>query len=256
MTIQLFWLLLNLEIEATKTAAVIDNGDGNTGAGDIIVYTITVENTGGITLSNISLSDVLTDGDGGNLSLTSGPSLTNATTGSSAATLQATGVLTYTATYTISNAAANTPSINNRVTVTASSPGNNNNVTDISDNGNDGDGNTEDDQTVVTIDPVPVLEVTKTASVTDNGDGYTGPGDVINYVITVENKGNVTLSSLTVTDSLTDGNGDSLVMSNGPYFSGSDQGSGLGVIISRRNSQLTKLIILFLLPLVALKSPT
>ena len=77
-----------------------------------------------------------------------------------------------------------------------------------------------------------MLEVTKTASVTDNGDGYTGPGDVINYVITVENKGNVTLSSLTVTDSLTDGNGDSLVMSNGPYFSGSDQGSGLGSLLA------------------------
>ena len=220
------------KIEATKTAAVIDNGDGNTGAGDIIVYTITVENTGGITLSNISLSDVLTDGDGGNLSLTSGPSLTNATTGSSAATLQATGVLTYTATYTISNAAANTPSINNRVTVTASSPGNNNNVTDISDNGNDGDGNTEDDQTVVIIDPTPIIEVTKTSSVTDDGDGIIGSGDVINYVITIENKGNVTLSSLTVTDSLTDGNGDSLVMGNGPYFSGSDQGSGLGTLLA------------------------
>ena len=55
---------------------------------------------------------------------------------------------------------------------------------------------------LIAIDAVPVLEVTKTASVTDNGDGYTGPGDVINYVITVENKGNVTLSSLTVIDSL------------------------------------------------------
>ena len=91
------------KLEATKTATVTDNnGDGNIGAGDSIVYTITVENTGGITLSNITLNDVLTDGNGGNLPLTSGPSLTNATAGSSAATLQATGVLTYTATYTIS----------------------------------------------------------------------------------------------------------------------------------------------------------
>ena len=54
-----------------------------------IVYTITVENTGGITLSNITLNDVLTDGNGTNLSLTSGPTLTNATAGSSASTLQA-----------------------------------------------------------------------------------------------------------------------------------------------------------------------
>ena len=32
--------------------------------------------------------------------------------------------------------------------------------------------------------------VTKTAAVTDNGgDGNTGTGDIINYTITVENKG-------------------------------------------------------------------
>jgi uncharacterized repeat protein (TIGR01451 family) len=44
-------------LEATKTVTVIDNnGDGNTGSGDTIVYTITVANTGGITLSNISLA--------------------------------------------------------------------------------------------------------------------------------------------------------------------------------------------------------
>ena len=62
------------EIEATKTATVTDNnGDGNTGAGDTIVYTITVQNTGGTTLSNITLNDVLTDGNGTNLSLTAGP---------------------------------------------------------------------------------------------------------------------------------------------------------------------------------------
>ena len=36
------------------------------------------------------------------------------------------------------------------------------------DDGDDSDGNTEDDQTVVIIDPIPVIEVTKTASVTDD----------------------------------------------------------------------------------------
>ena len=242
-------------VEATKTAAVTDNGDGNTGAGDTIVYTITVENTGGTSLSNISLSDVLTDGNGGNLSLTSGPAFVSSSGSSAQGLLAVNEIATYVATYTISNAAANTSSINNRVTVTASSPGNSNNVTDVSDDGDDSDGNTEDDQTVVTIDPVPVLEVTKTASVTDNGDGYTGPGDVINYVITVENKGNITLTSLTVADSLTDGNGESLVMTNGPYFSGSDQGSGLGVLLPGETASY-QAIILFLLLLVALKSPT
>ena len=225
------------KIEATKTAVLIDNNsDGNTGAGDTLAYTIAITNTGGITLSNISLVDVLTDGNGNGLALTSGPTLTSASSGSSASTLQATGVLTYTATYTISSAAANTSSINNRVTVSASSPGQSNNVTDVSDDGDDTDGNTVDDQTTISIDAIPVLEVTKTASVTDDGDGITGQGDVINYVITIENKGNVTLSSLTVTDSLTDGNGGLLAMGNGPYFSGSDQGSGLGTLLPGETS--------------------
>ena len=225
------------KLEVTKTSILIDNNsDGNTGAGDTLVYTIAITNTGGITLSNISLVDVLTDGNGNGLALSSGPTLTSASSGSSASTLQATGVLTYTATYTISSAAANTSSINNRVTVTASSPGNSNNVIDVSDDGDDSDGNTEDDQTTISIDAIPVLEVTKTASVTDDGNGITGQGDVINYVITIENKGNVTLSSLTVTDSLTDGNGGLLAMGNGPYFSGSDQGSGLGILLPGETS--------------------
>ena len=54
---------------------------------------------------------------------------------------------------------------------------------------------------------------------------------MINYTITVENKGNVTLTSLTVTDTLTDGNGGVLTLSTGPYFSGSDQGSAQGTLI-------------------------
>ncbi len=218
-------------IEATKTATVTDNGDGNTGAGDVIVYTITVQNTGGTSLSNISLNDVLTDGNGSSLSLTAGPTFVSNSASSAEGSLAVNEIGTYSATYTISNAVENTPSVNNRVTVTASSPGNSNNVIDVSDDGDDSDGNTEDDQTTISIDAIPVLEVTKIASVTDNGDGYTGSGDVVNYVITVENKGNVTLSSLTVTDSLTDANGSALVMDNGPYFSGSDQGSGLGILL-------------------------
>ena len=41
---------------------------------------------------------------------------------------------------------------------------------------------------------------------TDDGDGNVGAGDVINYTIKVENKGNVRLTGLTVSDTLTDGN--------------------------------------------------
>ena len=56
------------------------------------------------------------------------------------------------------------------------------------------DGNTER-MWRSSITASPSLEVTKTASVTDlNGDGNTGTGDSIDYKITIENKGNVTLT--------------------------------------------------------------
>ena len=65
----------------------------------------------------------------------------------------------------------------------------------MSDDGDDSDGNTTDDPTVTSITASSLLEVTKTAAITDNGgDGNTGAGDIINYTITVENKGNVTLT--------------------------------------------------------------
>ena len=47
----------------------------------------------------------------------------------------------------------------------------------------DSDGNTQDDPTVVNIDAVPLLEVTK-PSATDDGDGITGSGDVYKNILT------------------------------------------------------------------------
>ena len=46
------------------------------------------------------------------------------------------------------------------------------------------------------------------------------------------------ISSLTVTDSLTDANGVSLVMGNGPYFSGANQGSGLGTLLREKQQPI------------------
>ena len=66
-------------------------------------------------------------------------------------------------------AAEKTSRINNTATGIASTPGNSGDVTDVSDNGNDGDGNTTNDPTVVEITPSPSMEVTKEGTVTDNG---------------------------------------------------------------------------------------
>ena len=51
-----------------------------------------------------------------------------------------------------------------------------NDVTDTSDDGDDTDGNTTNDPTIVEIIASPSIEVTKTA-VTDNGDGIVGASD-------------------------------------------------------------------------------
>ena len=43
-------------------------------------------------------------------------------------------------------------------------------------------------------------------------------GDVITYMINIENKGNVTLNSLSISDTLKDGNGASLSLDSSPSF--------------------------------------
>ena len=44
-----------------------------TGLGDTITYTITIENIGDVTLTNIEVTDDLTDGTDNTLTLTTGP---------------------------------------------------------------------------------------------------------------------------------------------------------------------------------------
>ena len=202
-------------LEVTKTASVTDNGDGKTGASDVINYTVTVKNTGDVSLTGLTLVDTLTDGNGGALSLTNTLSFVSSTQGSSAGSLKVNETATYSGYYIISSAAALTSSINNSLLATGSSPGQSNNVTDTSDDGDDTDGNTVDDSTVTNITPVPVLEATKTASITDvNSNGVTDLSDIITYTITAENKGNVVLTGVTLTDTFVDGNGSALSLSS------------------------------------------
>ena len=218
-------------IEVTKTAVVNDtNGNSKTDQGDVIVYNITVRNTGNITLSSITVSDTLTDGNGGSLSLDSGPSFVSNSGSSAQGTLISGEIATYTATYTISAAAENTPSINNTAQATASTPGNTNDVSDVSDNGNDGDGNTSNDPTVVNITASPQMEVTKEGTVTDNGDGVLGVGDTVNYTIKIENQGNVNITEPSLVDTFTDALSNTLALSSGPTFDFGDLGSSEGTI--------------------------
>ena len=205
-------MTLNPLLETTKTANVLDtNSSGVIDLGDNIVFTITVENKGNVTLTGLNLVDTLTDGNGNALSLTSTPSYVSSTATSSIGTLKVGEVESYTATFTITQAAVDSGSIINSVNATASSPGNTNDVSDISDDGNDSDGNTSNDNTIVNIPTNSSIEVTKTAVVNDvNSNSSNDQGDIITYTITVENKGNVTLSNLTLVDTLADNDGNAL----------------------------------------------
>ena len=57
----------------------IAEGEGTLVVGDTINYTITVENTGGETLSNMTLVDTLTDANASVLSLTTQPTFVSST---------------------------------------------------------------------------------------------------------------------------------------------------------------------------------
>jgi uncharacterized repeat protein (TIGR01451 family) len=221
----------NRSIEATKTAYTIDNGDGSINAGDTIVYTITVNNTGSTQLSSITLIDTLKDGNNNVLQLSSGPLFISSTQGSSESSLNPSESATYSATYIISNSDAGTGKVINSVTVNASSPGNNNDVSDVSDDGDDTDGNTTNDPTVIEIISLPEIEVTKVADVIDlNQNGINDVGDRIDYIITVENKGNITVSGLTYVDTLSDASGRELILTTQPTFVSSSQNSPQGIL--------------------------
>ncbi|WP_047545022.1 T9SS C-terminal target domain-containing protein [Psychroserpens sp. Hel_I_66] len=222
-------------ILAEKSASITDNGDGVLGAGDTVNYTITVENTGDVVLTNVGIVDTLTDLDGNVLTLTTGPTFDSADAGSLEGTLQVGETATYLATYVITQDDVDAGGISNTVLADGDSP-DGTNVTDVSDDPNDddnvdpdGDGD-PDDPTDTLIPEDPSILAEKSASVTDNGDGVLGAGDTINYTITVANSGNVTLDGVTITDTLTDADGNVLTLTTGPTFDSADAGSSEGTL--------------------------
>ncbi|WP_298500464.1 gliding motility-associated C-terminal domain-containing protein, partial [uncultured Algibacter sp.] len=138
-------------IEVTKTAMVF-----GTELGDIIEYTIEVENTGDIVLTDISLVDTFTDAYGNTISLTQDPVFDNADQGSSEGTLLAGEIATYYASFTITQLAIDAGGVSNSVVVNgfARSSGS---VSDISDDGDDSDNNAFDDPTFTELGCLTVI---------------------------------------------------------------------------------------------------
>ena len=184
-------------IEATKT--VTESYSVPISAGDQISYEIEITNTGNVTLHNISLNDTFTDVDGNTLSLTSAPSYTNSTMGSPEGTLQPNEVATYVAGYTMVASDLLHGGFLNQVTVTADSPYGPADTTDISDDGWDSDGNTENDVTESYF-PAPIDDTANTDE--DNSiqidvvlnDDFSGNGPANNDIFLVSTPSNGTVA--------------------------------------------------------------
>ena len=194
-------------IEAEKTQVFTDNGDGRDDVGDIVTYTITVTNTGNTQLLGVTLDDTLTDKNGGALTLDSGPTFVSASGGSPEGTLEMGEVATYTATFTLTLQAVNAGGVDNTVTATALSywPGTTTppTISDVSDDGIDTDGNTEDDPTELILVPSPVvagLTMTKTTP-----QEIVQRGDVVPYTITIDNTATHVAGPYNIVDTLPPG---------------------------------------------------
>ncbi|MCH1471361.1 MAG: DUF11 domain-containing protein, partial [Flavobacteriaceae bacterium] len=207
----------------TKTASP---GSGDFEVGDVITYTIKVKNTGNSELNGVVIDDELSDLDGDLISLTTGPTFTSSSLGASTtftadpstsvATLQVGEEVTFTATFTVTQPVIDTGGVSNIASVTATA--NDADNTAVSDE--------IDDAVVTLINAEPSLEVTKTATVTDDGDTLTGPGDTIQYTITVTNTGNVSLTGVNIVDTMVDNEGNAMSLTSPSSWSSVDIEAG------------------------------
>ena len=138
---------------------------------------------------------------------------------------------TYVATFIVNQLAVDGAGVRNSVLATISSPGNSNNVTDTSDDGDDSDGNTTDDATITEVSANPSIEVTKTATVNDtNSNSKTDTNDIITYTITVVNTGDTEVNSITFNDIITTSRGDQLSLTANPARISTSDGSPVGTL--------------------------
>ena len=176
------------------------------GVGDVITYTIIVENTGNVSIDNINLVD-------NNATFTSGTMPINL--------LNPGETASFTATHTITQIDLDTGWVINQATATGNFNGNTvqdlSDDTDFNNNGDIHETGGRDDTTITNLIQTPQLEVLKD----DNGWDVLTPrslnvGDPIDYTITVRNTGNVTFPSVTVTDPNATITGSTIINNMGP----------------------------------------
>ncbi len=204
-------------IELVKSAITLNDTDGNgfIGVGETIEYSMTVTNTGNVTLAPVTITDAT-------LGLTDAACVASLAVG-------VTAPCDTTFTYTVTQADIDAGGVENTATAAGTPPASSGlaPVTDTSDTGttaaadpqpvadpagtetespigvlaNDS-GDPTDDPTTVLLSPLPEIQLMKTVTAIDDttGDGVIGVGDTVNYSFSVTNTGNVNLAPVTVSD--------------------------------------------------------
>ncbi|MBM2578011.1 DUF11 domain-containing protein [Jannaschia sp. Os4] len=211
-------------IEVVKTADT-DALSAPPAPGETVTFEITVANTGNVTLGAPVLTDSLTRADATPVPLDAPVLVSGDADGDDALSVGETW--TYAASHVLTQEDIDAGGLVNVARATAGTP-DGSVVTDVSDDGDTGGGDTGDDPTRVGLDREPGIE---TAKVVTEGADASEAGDVIRFEITAANTGNVTLDGVTVaSDVLTRADGTELALDAGPDFAGNDDGSGEGTL--------------------------
>lgn len=189
--------------------------------GDAVIYELVATNRGNTTLTDISLTDTLTRTDTAGTVVATDPPVVIAPDPLPASFLPGETV-TWQLTHVLTQDDIDAGGLMNTASVDAVGPGNTP-VSDISDNGDDTDGNTVDDPTGLLFVAAPGLELTKTAIPFADPDTPVVAGDVVTFTITTENTGNLTLFDLAITDTLTNFDGDALTPDSVDFTDGDDE---------------------------------
>jgi len=187
-------LAQNPELTLFKEGTYQDaNGDGLVNAGDTVLYTFTVSNTGNVTITNIDITDPAVTVTGGPLSSLA-PGVTDATT--------------FTALYIITQGDIDDGAVYNMALVEGTAP----NGDPVMDDSEDPTPINPNDPLVdpgcpkCTVTPLiqnPGIALIKTGVFNDNNhDGIAQAGETITYSFTVTNTGNTSLTNITITDPL------------------------------------------------------
>ena len=232
---------INRQIEVKVFSNLTDtNTNGLVDNGDVVNFTLTVENKGNITVNNLTLSSTFLGLDNSTLNLSGGIIYSNSSESNATGSLIAGEVETYVASYTFSNIGS-TGGISLSILGQALSA-DSQQVSDTSDDGNDSDGNITDDPNIITGgDSVASIEIDKVFDRFEDvdGDGMYSVGDILHYVITVNNDGYQELIAIAPDDALTDQGGRALaltapftppgaVFTSSTYGNISDAGAGNG----------------------------